>query len=190
MEKASEAIEQHGRALAGFTAVVDQAAPGGWDRHTPCSAWDARALVEHVIGFHEFLLLRPLALHASRPREGPAARWRATVTAIRRAHADPAALRVPAAYFDGSQRRPLDVLDALAADTLVHTWDLARAVGGSDRLDRALCERAYGDAVGAGTARGASGLFATPIPVPDDADFQDRLLGLLGRDPAWRPAAG
>ncbi len=190
MEKASEAIERHGRALAGFTAVVDEAAANDWDRPTPCPAWDARALVEHVIGFHEFLLLRPLAIRAHRPREGPAARWRSTALAIRRAHADPAALRVPAAYFDGSRRRPVDVLDALTADTLVHTWDLARAVGGSDRLDRALCERAYDDAVSEGTARGASELFATPIPVPDDADLQDRLLGLLGRDPAWWPAAG
>ncbi len=190
MEKASEAIERHARAVTGFTAVVDESAASGWDRPTPCSAWDARALVEHVIGFHEFLLLRPLELRAHRPREGPAARWRATVTAIGRAHADPAALRVVAAYFDGSQRRPVDVLDALAADTLVHTWDLARAVGASDRLDRALCERAYRDAVRDGIARGASELFATPIPVPDNADLQDRLLGLLGRDPAWRPAAG
>jgi uncharacterized protein (TIGR03086 family) len=184
-----EPIERHGRALTGFTAVVDWVPADGWDHRTPCPSWDTRALVEHVIGFHEFLLLRPLGLRAHRPRAGPAARWRATDTAIRRAHADPAALRDPVAYFDGTTRRPVEVLDALAADTLVHTWDLARAVGAPDRLDPTLCERAYDDAVGSAAARGESELFGAPILVADDADLQDHLLGLLGRDPAWAPAA-
>ncbi len=30
---------------------------------------------------------------------------------------------------------------------------------------------------------GASGLFAPPVPMPDDAPLQDRLLALTGRDP-------
>lgn len=25
---------------------------GKWDRMSPCDAWDARAVLEHVIGFH------------------------------------------------------------------------------------------------------------------------------------------
>lgn len=38
-----------------------QAAHGKWDRRSPCEAWDARGVLEHVIGFHDVLLLRPLA---------------------------------------------------------------------------------------------------------------------------------
>jgi uncharacterized protein (TIGR03086 family) len=182
-------IDEHRRALAGFTAVVEQVADDAWGRSTPCPAWDARALVEHVIGFHEFLLLRPLGLHARRPRAGAAERWRATEAAIREAHAAPALVE-PAACFDGASRRPAELLDALATDTLVHTWDLARAIGAPARLDRALCARAYDDALGSGAARARSGLFAAPVPVPAEADAQNRLLGLLGRDPAWRPEAG
>lgn len=33
----------------------------------------------------------------------------------------------------------------------------------------------------------ANGWYATPAPVPEDALLQDWVLGLLGRDPSWRP---
>jgi hypothetical protein len=32
-------------------------------------------------------------------------------------------------------------------------------------------------------------LFGPIVEVPDDAPALDRLLGLTGRDPSWRPAA-
>ena len=34
----------------------------------------------------------------------------------------------------------------------------------------------------------ASGWYGPPVPVPEEADLQDRVLGLLGRDPRWRPS--
>ena len=185
-----EPIEAHAAALTGFSAVVEHVGDDGWGRPTPCPEWDARAIVEHVIGFHEFLLLRPLGVRAHRPRTGPSARWRATETALRQVLANPEALRDAVEYFDGSRRRPIAVLDAMAADTLVHTWDLARAVGAPDRLDPVLCERAFSDAVGSAATRTASALYAAPVPVAADADVQERLLGLLGRDPGWPTTGG
>src|SRR5438309_807141 len=53
-----------------------------WSRPSPCAGWTARDVVEHVIGFHEVLVLRPLGVKVERPREGPAARWRATERAL------------------------------------------------------------------------------------------------------------
>ena len=32
-----------------------------------------------------------------------------------------------------------------------------------------------------------SGQYGPRVPVPDDARAQDRLIGFIGRDPAWRP---
>ncbi len=146
----------------------------------------AEALVEHVIGFHEFLVLRPAGIRAARPRHDPVRRWHAAAAAIEEALASPALDR-PADYFDGASRAPRELLGALTTDVLVHTWDLARAVGGADRLDPELCERGLRDAEKASGSRAASGLFGPPVPVPDRADPQARLLGLLGRDPSWRP---
>ncbi|MDQ1466873.1 MAG: hypothetical protein QOH10_1288, partial [Actinomycetota bacterium] len=57
-----ELVVRHRRACDGFAGVADRVPAERWTAATPCSEWDARALVEHVIGFHEFLLLRPLGV--------------------------------------------------------------------------------------------------------------------------------
>ena len=181
-------MARHRAAVRGFTRTVEGVPDEAWRRPTPCTEWDAGTLVEHVIGFHEFLLLGPLGVRAHRPRVGSRPRWLATDRAVRAVLDDPGALDRTAPYFDGSSRRPRDVLAALANDTLVHTWDLARAVGLPDRLPSGACELAYVDARAVGHA--AAGLFAAAVTVPDGAPTQDRLLGLLGRDPRWRPPGG
>ncbi len=178
--------ERHRGACQGFTAVAQAVPAGGWAAPTPCSEWDARALVEHVIGFHEFLLLRPLGVRAERPREGPAARWAVTELAIERALGH-AGLSRQVAYFDGDTRRPVDVLGAITGDVVIHTWDLARAVGAPERLDADLCAIALDAARATMGASDRSGLFAPPVPIRSDASTQDRLLALRGRDPQWRP---
>jgi len=182
-------VARHRRALAGFTAAAEQVPDDAWSRPTPCTEWDAGELVEHVIGFHEFLLLRPLGVRAHRPRVGPLARWRATERAVGTVLDDPRTLDAAADYFDGARRRPRELLAALANDTVVHTWDLARAVDAPDRLAADLCALAYTDALRQTTGRKTSDLFAAAVTVSPDAPVQDRLLGLLGRDPAWRPAS-
>jgi uncharacterized protein (TIGR03086 family) len=181
--------DEHRAALAGFTAVVRQVPADAWHVPTPCTEWDAAALVEHVIGFHEFLLLAPLGVRAHRPRAGSPARWLATERAIRSVLDDPDTLDPPASYFDGATRRPAELLPALAEDTLVHTWDLARAVGLPDRLDADACERAYANARRRAPDGVGSDLFAQPVAVAADAPVQERLLGLLGRDPQWGAAS-
>jgi hypothetical protein len=55
-----------------------RSADGKWDRRSPCEAWDARGVLEHVIGFHDVLLLRPLGLTPDRPHDDPQGRWEST----------------------------------------------------------------------------------------------------------------
>ena len=123
----SELIAQHRRACEEFSRVAAPVLPDQWDRPTPCTEWDARALVEHVIGFHDFLLLRPMGVRANRPRTDPAARWEATRTAIFAALDPPGALDQATDLPGGGQSTPRAMLGALTTDVLVHTWDLARA---------------------------------------------------------------
>jgi len=76
------------------------------------------------------------------------------------------------------------MLAALTTDVLVHTWDLARAVGVDPALDPDLCVRAC-DAGRRDGIGSASEMFAAQVPVAVHADPTAKLVALYGRDPAW-----
>jgi uncharacterized protein (TIGR03086 family) len=175
-------VEDHRRACAvGATQ---------WGVPTPCREWDTRALVEHVIGFHEFLVLRPLGVRTHRPRNDPVGRWIATAEAIDSVLETPEALDRSRDYFDGATRAPRTVLPGLTTDVVVHTWDLARAVGTPVPLDPDVWERAWHQATRRPEAHRESGLVGPPVDVASDASVADRLVALLGRDPSWQPPPG
>jgi uncharacterized protein (TIGR03086 family) len=179
--------ERHRRACAGFTDVVQGVAPMQWGLPTPCADWDTRALLEHVIGFHEYLLLRPLGVRANRPKDDPVGRWVATVDAINTVLDTPELLDGRRDYFDGTSRPPGAVLPALTTDVVVHTWDLARAIGTSPHLDGELCQRAWEQVSGRPDAHHESGLVGPAVDVPSTASLEDRLVGRYGRSPRWHP---
>lgn len=154
-----------------------RAADGKWRRPSPCDAWDARAVLEHVIGFHDVLLLRPLGYKPDRPSGDPQTRWRLTYDAL-------------AAAFESGRATQLSeyrLMPNLTRDVLVHTWDLARAVGADDALDPAWCELFCASLPEGAQALAASGMFDAPVPVGDESDAQTKLLARLGRDPRWEP---
>ena len=169
--------EQHLAVCRRFGDSV-RAANGKWDRRSPCDAWDARAVLEHVIGFHDVLLLRPLGLKPDRPRDDPQRRWELTYEQLETAFKldigpDAAAL-----------------LPNVTRDVLVHTWDLARAVGADDRLDARYCESFYASLPDDPNALVGTGMFGAAVAAGDHTDVQSKLLARLGRNPSWRPPEG
>jgi uncharacterized protein (TIGR03086 family) len=173
-----------------FSAAV-RAADGKWDRPSPCAGWDARDVLEHVIGFHDVLLLRPLGLKPQRPRDDPGRRWSLTLDrlaqALRRDGLFEQVVEVPAVGTNSSSRLDARTLvPRLSQDVLVHTWDLARAVGADDRLDAGWCAWFVDKLPTDPDALSASGMFGQPIAVAALADAQSQLLGRLGRDPSWK----
>jgi hypothetical protein len=88
----------------------------------------------------------------------------------------------PATKLDAAKLVP-----RLTQDVLVHTWDPARALGADDRLDPGWCAGFVDDLPVDPSALTASGMFAAPVAVDDQADTQSNLLAGLGRDPSWRP---
>ena len=75
-------------------------------------------------------------------------------------------------------------------EVVVHGWDIAAATGHDYACETELLEAAYAFVQSAVTENpdGSPGLFGPPVSVPDSAPLLDRLIGLAGRDPAWRPA--
>jgi len=69
----------------------------------------------------------------------------------------------------------------LSIDVLVHTWDLARAVGGDERLDSDDVARAYAVMQPMDAVIRAPGVFGPKVPAPEGADAQTELLHFLGR---------
>ncbi|MFZ1175319.1 MAG: maleylpyruvate isomerase family mycothiol-dependent enzyme [Mycobacterium sp.] len=163
-----------------------------WDRRSPCDAWDARGVLEHVIGFHDVLLLRPLGLKPNRPRD-PQTRWQLTYDSLTEAFEPSRAIFDRVIDVPEVRGNPATQLDArklvpsLTRDVLVHTWDLARAVEADDRLDPGWCELFYAGLPADPQAFSASGMFNPPVAVSNESDIQARLLARLGRDPSWRP---
>jgi uncharacterized protein (TIGR03086 family) len=169
-----------------------RAANGKWDRRSPCDAWDARGVLEHVIGFHDVLLLRPLGLKPDRPREDPQIRWELTYRALETAFEPGRRLFERVVEVPQSHANPATSLDARAMmpnlTRDVHTWDLARAVGADDRLDAEWCEQFYSALPSDPQALSVSGMFDAPVAVSDHSDVQSKLLARLGRNHGWQPA--
>ncbi|MBO0822914.1 MAG: TIGR03086 family protein [Actinobacteria bacterium] len=89
----------------------------------------------------------------------------------------------------GGVDMPAEVAARVAAnEVLVHGWDLAAATGHDYTAAPELVDMAA--AFVAPTASqhpdGVPGLFGPPVIVPDDAPPLDRLVGMTGRNPAWR----
>jgi uncharacterized protein (TIGR03086 family) len=148
-------------------------------------------VLEHVIGFHDVLLLRPLGLKPERPRDNPQRRWALTFDrlceALRREGLFERVVEVPAVGNNPpTQLDAAKLIPRLTQDVLVHTWDLARAVGADDRLDPGWCEVFLDQLPADRDALSMSGMFAAPIVVDDQDDIQSKLLVRLGRHPSWR----
>jgi hypothetical protein len=154
---------------AGLRAIGDR-----WDARTPAKEGSAGQVADHVFGFHESLLLRPLDVMLDAPSDDREARWHAVVGALLPALKRPRAL-------DGREL----LVGVLATDVLVHSWDLCRAAELTVSLDPALCQAGYERALANREVLEEAGAIERHNAVPDDAPIQARLLGLFGRNPDW-----
>jgi uncharacterized protein (TIGR03086 family) len=98
----------------------------------------------------------------------PIGAWATARDAVLRALDRPGVLDRVVSTMQGDQRVD-DMIAFNVADTTVHSWDLARALGVDDTLDPALVTRSL---------EVAGGTMTVPADVPDD---RTRLLATFGR---------
>lgn len=162
-----------------------------WDAPTPCTDWTVRDLVNHVAG--EGLWAVPLMRGATIAEVGDRFEGDVlgdepidTTLAAARESVDVVTETLPShgtvhlSYGDESMD---EYVHQLAADHLIHAWDLAVATGQDAALDPELVETVgtwFAEREDMYRAGGAIG-----PRVPWSGDAQGDLLAAFGRDPAW-----
>jgi uncharacterized protein (TIGR03086 family) len=181
----SEVAERYGRIAEAFTARVDGVPPGSWSAQSPCEDWTAHDVVKHVIDTTRLFLTRLSGGDPTPPDtdEDLVASWRVESAAVQSALADPARASTPIQGLGGEQPFEDVIGTVLCADTVLHTWDLARATGQDDRLDPEAVAAAHAFLEPNDTMLRGPGAFKDKIDAPADADAQTRLLCFVGRQP-------
>jgi uncharacterized protein (TIGR03086 family) len=162
---------------------------------TPCTEYDVRALVNHLLFWGPSLAgagrkesVAPPAAAESEV-DLTAGDWHKDLLALLE---NIAASWAPQEAWEGEASMgtphllPAPVLgDMITGELAVHGWDLAVSTG--QRLELPADTLAHlHDAVSAGVDQGREmGLFGPEFAVPADAPALDRVVGLTGRDPAW-----
>jgi len=175
----------------GEFATRVHAVDGRWDEPSVLPGWTVRELVRHVV--EEDLWAPPLFSGATVAEIGdrfagdllgddPVAAFdeaaAAALAAVRAPDAMGTTVHLSFGDHPGSEYAM-----QLAADHLVHAWDLARSLGVDDRLDTAAVA-AVADWFGSVQELYVqAGAIAAPVAVPADADRQAKLIGLTGRTP-------
>ncbi len=192
----ARAVGTGGRVIAAVRA--DQL-----DDPTPCTEMDVRTMLGHLVAVLDRVATLgrggdPFTVEPRTPGDdGWLDAWTSAAHGVQAAWTDDAVLDRPM-VLPWVQGPGGDILLSYVSEVVVHTWDLAVAVGATpdwddDVVDAALAQHAILPAENRyelfAQVSEAMGLdevavpFADAVPVPDDAPGIDRLVAWNGRDP-------
>jgi uncharacterized protein (TIGR03086 family) len=177
------------REIAGrFTALVEGVPDDAtWSRRSPVPEWTARDVVRHLVEWFPGFLAGGTGLTLPQNPgvdDDPVAAWRTMSDGVQALLDDPASAdRQLVNPYIGEVPLPEAISRFFTADVFMHTWDLARATGQDETLDRQRCAEMLEGMQPLDDLLRSSGQFGPKVEVPDDADVQTRLLAFIGRDP-------
>ncbi len=184
---AAELYRRAADAFAGQVRRID----GRWSAPTPCTGWDVRALVHHIV--EEDLWTAPLYAGRTVEQVGDAISGDLLGDDPLAAFAAAARDAAAAVAAQGAMARTVhlsfgDVPGAeyamqLAADHLVHAWDLGRATGADPDLDPETVAAVRDWFAGAEDAYRQAGMIGPRGTVAAGAGPLPELLAMFGRQP-------
>ena len=164
-----------------------------WDAPSPVAGWAARDVVRHLTEWLPGFLSAGADIRLPGGPSvdvDPVAAWETHRAAVQALLDDPAAPgRMLANPHVGELALDRAIDQFYTADVFMHTWDLARATGQDDRLDHGFCQQLLAGMEPMEQVIRASGQYGPRVEVPDSAGAQAKMLGFIGRDPFWTPAA-
>jgi uncharacterized protein (TIGR03086 family) len=173
-----------------FARRLRSVEPDDWARPTPCSEWDVRALVNHVVGAnvrYELLLHGASTEQVEATRsldhlgDDPLSSFVTTADRVVACFREDGALERVAHHVNGD-RSGRELLSMRILDVAVHGWDLARAIGVEEALDHEIVAFLIAYTADLDSAQERA-FAAASTEVPPNASPQDRLLYRLGRHP-------
>jgi uncharacterized protein (TIGR03086 family) len=192
-----DAAELHRRAVGEFSARVDAIGSLGsnstWNAPTPCSDWDVRTLLNHIVGEDRWtapLLAGETIADVGDKFDGDllgddpvgAFAMAGAEATEASAHVDPAKV----VHLSFGDVPASEYLYQLAADHLIHAWDLAAATDGDRHFDADVVGGVADWFSEREAAYRSAGVIGPRVRAYSD-DPQDRLVAAFGRDPSWRP---
>jgi uncharacterized protein (TIGR03086 family) len=183
------AMEDLGAAGDAFGALLEHTRADQELAPTPCSEWNVRQLVNHVVtGTRWFsAMLR----HEEGPDRSLDLLGDDLAAAFRGAFEDfVAALGEPGALEGTYEHRlgPVSgerLVEMRTNEYMVHGWDLAVATGQPAALPEEVaprCQALYQELLG-DRPRPEGGAWAAPVELGEDASALERLVAFFGRDP-------
>ncbi|MGW1027479.1 TIGR03086 family metal-binding protein [Streptomyces sp. NPDC002577] len=159
---------------------------------TPCSEFDVRALLSHIVGVTRRIAVvgeggKALSVPAS--AEGvPDDGWSVAYEEMR---AGAIAAWADSARLDAQMEMPWGTMPGRAAlsgfvmELVTHAWDLSEGLGRPLELDQELAEFAlrFGRQALPAERRGEGVPFEAVLPAPEGADAYGQLAAWLGRQP-------
>lgn len=177
-----DVIDRASNLVKSFDARVQAAPADAWGNQSPCADWKARDVVVHVANNLSGLgnVLQGGQRHEVTPDEDIVQAWNAARDAfLTGITTGDLSQSVPGPFG------PMPAADLIGrmvcTDVLVHTWDLARAVGGDEVLDQDAVAGAYSGLKPMDAMIRTPGAFGAKVPCPDGADLQTEFLSFLGR---------
>ena len=185
-EKASRRVQE----------IMANIRQGQGDGPTPCTEWNVRDVMNHVIGVLEFTAgcmvgnppdIRPNEAESSYVGETDVAvlaqAYRAEAARVLEMAGEPGVLDRVAATPLGDM--PVNrIMVGTTLDQVIHGWDLARATGQDTTIDAGLVEFAHGMLLSGFAAMGRqAGFIGAEVAVSHDASPQDKMLAYMGRRP-------
>ena len=167
-----------------------------WSNQSPCEAWSARDVVSHIVSMHGYML-RPLRreLHtAPSVLDDPLGAFKAARSEVEAVLDDPTLAGVESETPNGRMTVEQQIDEVVSDDMVLHGWDLARATGQDATIDPGDVLRLWSitvaippDLMQKYRTPGVFGpgveVYGPEVEVSRDAPLQDRLLGLIGRQP-------
>jgi uncharacterized protein (TIGR03086 family) len=179
----------HRRALDATRTTVVGCTPDQLTLPTPNEGWDVRFLLNHLVSGNLWAV--ELATGGTIAGVGDrldgdvlgddhVAAYDASAAAAAAVFEAPGALEAPCAVSYGPVPGSVYAGHRFV-DVLIHGWDLATATGQDTTIDAELVAACVEVVAPQADMLRASGMFGSPVDLPDDADAQTRLLAMLGR---------